>query len=179
MRRYPIFHVPKLLLAFAPIYEYRNAMHYLKEIVLEEKPDLIIVRDSILSYNVSQFYDSKKIIYVPLAVIKYYNLKRLTYSIKGFLAERIRRIQLRMESYYQIKAFPNLSHIAVFSKNMKKQVYRATKGRVNAEVIYPGVSKRFLQYEPEKFCFSEWKANQENKNFLFVGRLAQEKNYEC
>lgn len=176
VRRYKGVSVPKALLFFAPIFEYRNALHSLKEIVLEENPNLIIVRDNILSYAVSQFYDNKKIVYVPLGVIKYYNSKRNTSSIKEFLVERIRRIQLYFESYYQIKAFLCLRNIAVFSINMKNQVYRATKKKINAEVIYPGVSKRFLDYELSEFDFDTWNANKNNKNFLFVGRLAQEKN---
>lgn len=176
VRRYRDVHIPKLLLPFSPVFECRNAMRYLKEIVLEEIPDLVIVRDSILSYVVSQFYDNKKIVYVPLGVIKYYNSSRHTSSLKGFLIERIRRINLRFESGYQIKAFLSLKNTAVFSQNMNKQVYSATKGRVSPKVIYPGVSRHFLDYRRSEFDFSAWKANPVNKNFLFVGRLAQEKN---
>lgn len=176
VKRYSGVRVPKPLLFLEPIFELRNAMHSLQEILQMEHPDLVIVRDNILSYAVSRVYDKQKIVYVPLGVIKYYNTKRSTNSGKAFLIERIRRIQLRIESYYQIKAFNNLPHTAVFSNNMKNQVLKATKGKVNAEVIYPGVSKRYLCDTGAPFDFEKWHANSQNKNFLFVGRLAQEKN---
>lgn len=176
VRRYRSVHVPRLLLFFSPVFEFHNAMRYLREIILDEQPDLIIVRDNILSYAVSRFFDRKKIVYVPLGVMKYYNSERYTKSAREFLIEQIRRMQLRFESYYQIRAFLTLKHIAVFSENMKKQVYRATKGKVTPAVIHPGVSARFLKEPSDAFDFRVWNADTNNKNFLFVGRLAQEKN---
>ncbi len=159
-----------------PFLEYINAKQ-LKKIFEDEQPDYIITRDNILSCAISKFFDSKKIIYIPLGVIKYYNAGiRKFNSFKTFIIEIIRFLKLKQESCYQIRAFKKLKKIVVFSNNMKKQVLSATGDASTVNIIHPGVNEKFSPSEKTFEIHNEFNIPKDKKIFLFVGRVVQEKN---
>ena len=167
----------KYFCLFLPFIACRNAKKKLKNILEQEKPDYIIVRDNILSYVLSQIFDRSKIVYIPLGVIRYYStgLRKFS-SVKSFIIECIRFVQMKQESRYQIKAFKNLTKIVVFSENMKSQIKDAIGYNHHTHVIYPGVSSKFSPYTEADDIRREFHIAKDDKIFLFVGRVVQEKN---
>ncbi len=178
IRYKPSRYLKKATVLFHPYLEYKNAFKDLKNIILHEKPDFIISRDNLLSYAISHYYNSNKIVYIPLGVIKYYNLKRKeTENIKSFILELIRYIQLKQESFFQLKALKKLKHIVVFSNNMKNQIYHAIGDTTKVSVVYPGVAEKFIPMNTEKTTIrDEFSIPTNKKIFLFVGRVVREKN---
>lgn len=167
----------KLLCPFIPTIEYFNAKKKLKTIIEEEQPDYIITRDNILSYVVSQFFDNERIVYIPLGIIKYYNAGIRKFSgLKGFIIECIRYIQMKQESFFQLKAIKNISKVIVFSENLKNQIFKALGQRDGIKIVHPGVSPKF--HPDEKACAirDEFNISPDKNILLFVGRVVQEKN---
>ena len=159
-----------------PFLEYINAKQ-LKKIFKEEQPDYIITRDNILSCAISKFVDSRKIVYVPLGVIKFYNAGiRKFNSLKTLVIEIIRFLKLKQESYYQIKAFKKLKKIVVFSNNMKNQISSAIGNASAVDIVHPGVNEKFSPIENASQIHKEFNIPEDKKIFLFVGRVVQEKN---
>lgn len=178
VRRYDGYKVFRLFPFLSPYYEFKNAFKSLKDIIDEESPDLIIVRDNVLSYAVSKFYDTEKIVYVPLGVIQYYNKGiRKSKGLTGHIIEVIRWISLKIESHYQNLSFKNYKKVVVFSNNMKNQIINAVGDRENVTVSPPGVMDN--EYYKRKYDYSvhdEYGIPHNKKIFLFVGRIVQEKN---
>lgn len=178
VRRYDKYKTPKLLPFLSPYFEYKNAFKSVKKLIKEENPDLIIVRDNVLSYAVGQFYEKAKIVYVPLVVIQYYNRGiRKFNGIKNFIAEILRWISLKIESHYQNLSFKTYTNVVVFSKNMKNQIFRAVGDRNNVSVAPPGVmDNEYYQQAYDYSVHDEFNIPHGQKLFLFVGRVVQEKN---
>lgn len=178
VKRYSGAAVPKMLLPFSPYFEYKNAFQDLKNIILTEKPDAIIVRDNILSYAVSQYYDINKIVYIPLVVIQYYNRGvRMFNSLKGAVTEIIRWFKLCLDSHYQNNVFKRYKNIAVFSQNVKNQAIRAVGDKNNISIVRPGVMDHECYKNPYDYSLhDEFGISHDKKIFLFVGRIVQEKN---
>lgn len=167
----------KLFLPIMPTIEYWNAGRKIRKIIAEERPDYIITRDNILSLAISRFFDNGRIAYIPLGVIKYYNTGiRKFHSIKTFLVECLRYVQMWQESYFQIKAFKKLPKIVVFSKNMRSQVGKAIGEYKELPIVPPGVSSGFYPDAGADVIRNEFHINKDKKILLFVGRVVQEKN---
>ena len=64
IRYKPSRYLKKATVLFHPYLEYKNAFKDLKNIILHEKPDFIISRDNLLSYAISHYYNSNKIVYL-------------------------------------------------------------------------------------------------------------------
>lgn len=179
LRYTPFENKSKLQCFISPYLDYKNAKKKIEKIITEEKPDFIITRDNILAYVISQFFDKNRLVYVPLVVIKYYNKGiRKFNSFKTFIIEILRYIQMKQESYYQIKAFKNLKKIIVFSKNMKNQIGAAINDVSAITVIQPGAHEKFFETQKTGEIRKEFGITENKKIFLFVGRTVQEKNLE-
>lgn len=176
--RYKSFKTPKLLLPFSPYFEHRNAIKRLKDIIKQINPDIIITRDNMLADALIKCYDSSKIIYIPLVMIKYYNTGIRSFSgVKSFLIELFRWCQLKIESFYQSSAIKKLERVVVFSHNMEKQLKKSIVMNKNVQVIYPGVIDRVMFSEQYDYSVhDEMGIPRDKKIFLFVGRVVQEKN---
>ena len=162
---------------FLPYFEYKNAIIKLPEIIKKENPDYIITRDNILACVISQVFDKNKVVYIPLVIIKYYNKGiRKFNSVKTFIIEVLRYIQMKQESHYQIKAFKNLKKVIVFSNNVKKQALSAAGSTLDITVVHPGVSEKFFAAGTYTDIRNKFNIPADKKILLFVGRVVQEKN---
>lgn len=172
--------IPKLLLPLAPFIVKNTIGSQISTLISNEKPDLIISRDNLLTVVAKEKHESCNLIYIPPVIIKLYNEKiRKSFTLKELVISIIRNFQLKIEEIYQKKAFETSNRIIVFSNNVKSQVLDIYKGKYinKLSVIYPGVGGKFsYTSKPNHEIYDEFNIPYSKKIILFVGRIVHEKN---
>lgn len=171
--KYPRYTFSKLLLPFIPYLTEKKVAKWIKQHNAGLEADVVICRDPMLGLAYSRVFSNANMVYIPAVIIKFYNKGiRKTRSVKAFIKEALRYIQLKIEGYQQKKIMHLASRVIVFSKNVKDQIAR---GKIcctdKVSVCYPGVSKK-ISCQIQKFT------SENSPRFLFVGRLVDEKNLE-
>ncbi len=156
------------------LYPFENAATYmqLKNFFLNlKRPDGVIVRDQIMAYAYMKACPEVPLVYIPPVILRYNNrfwkTEKLRTTIKN-LAYYFLNLQ---KQSYQEKVLKSCSKVVVFSENVKRQALscRGVKDK-NISVCYPGYDPKFERYNIDK------KADGDIVEFLFVGRLVQDKN---
>lgn len=177
--KYKKYKTPKLLLPFATSIYYKRTYKQIKDLLINEAPDAVIARDSLLAKAAMKIIPGVHITYIPPGVFEYYN-KGIRPS-KGFInhiKEILRYIQLKTETKIQNEIFKNCNKLIVFSKNVMDQVDGAVGYTIEDAVIaYPGVSEKF-SFSPacNDEILEEFSIPKDKKILLYIGRVVQEKN---
>ncbi len=163
-------------------------LHYIKskrefgKLLNTNKFDLIISRDSTLALIAYNHYKTEKdnIIYIPPVYIKNYIGKiRWAFDFKVITGEILRKVRYIQESYIQGKVFRYIKNIVVFSHNLKDQISRDfPDAKSNITVSPPGYSSKFKLLNNKEKLLDKLKLPKDKKVFLYVGRVAREKNVE-
>lgn len=169
---YPRYSISKLLLPISPLVYKSKITKWIRENQQRVKADLIISRDPMLGLAYAEVFPKAKIVYIPAVVIKYYNKGiRKAQSIKGYIKEILRYIQLKIEEIQQKIILARAQRVIVFSKNVSKQLLDGRlceKGKIT--VCHPGVADKFTCQESVTLL------DDSMISFVFVGRLVAEKN---
>lgn len=169
---YPRFSMNKLLLLISPVVYKRKITKWIRENHQRVEADLVISRDPMLGLAYSEVFPTANIVYIPAVVIKYYNKGiRKAQSVKGYIKETLRYIQLKIEGIQQKKILARAQRVIVFSKNVSKQLLDGCLcKKEKITVCHPGVADKFTCQESAS-CLDD-----NMLSFVFVGRLVAEKN---
>ena len=169
---YPRYNMNKLLLLVSPLVYKSKITEWIRENKQLVEADLIISRDPMLGLAYSEVFPEADIVYIPAVVIKYYNKGiRKARSVKGYIKEILRYIQLKIEEIQQKHIITKARRVIVFSKNVRKQLL---DGKIcdneKITICHPGVADKFTCHEPSALV------DDSIVSFVFVGRLVAEKN---
>lgn len=163
----------KLVLPILPFIYKMKMTKWIEKNKTDLAADVVICRDPMLGLAYLKIFPKIKLVYIPAVIIKYYNSRTIKMdSLKRYIKEMIRHIQLRIEEKQQKKIINLSKKVLVFSLNVKKQILtgKLCMEKEKIEICYPGVADKFILKKDEK------RLNIENITFLFVGRLVYEKN---
>lgn len=170
---YPKFAYNKLLLPFIPRIEQRKISKWIAAHKMDLTADVVICRDQMLGLAYAKVFPETRVVYIPAVIIKYYNKGiREAYTVKQFIIEALRYIQLKLEERQQKRILNHADRVVVFSKNVKNQISAAQLCDLDkVQICYPGVSKKISSQR-------EVRTDSGAPTFLFVGRLVAEKNLD-
>ena len=171
--RYPRYAYNKLILPFLPLVEKTKIAKWIALHKSELRADVVICRDQMLGLAYAKVFPETRVVYIPAVIIKFYNKGiREAYTVKQYIKELLRYIQLKLEEGQQKRIMEHADRVIVFSRNVKDQILNGQICNLDkVQICYPGVSKKI---SGKRNVDGDAKA----PTFLFVGRLVAEKNLD-